>query len=284
MKKVCALILLVSFCLSGCSVLAKYLPIQRGEEDTVQLPEMMDTTPETELPEQAQNQQPVQTEPAQTQPTQPVCYPVWAEDEYAESFNHPYGSGKYCVHIPNLYWNGQECGMRDQIYFDHMGQIESAALDGQPMYSAAYSLGQNDRMASLVTYFNSQDYAYWKYSIFHVDLSTGREASDGQVLEAFGYDYDRFYAEVRQIAQKRLETTFRNFGEDGSAVYQEMLEQQISDETIHAARPYVDESGKLCAVVMLMVPAGAGKYPECIGLQSPDNTAVPASIRCNQQH
>ena len=307
MKRICVLLLALSVCLCGCSALTM-LAQEKVELPQIEMPQMPETpdvpdlpvswddltVPQPEvpgftLPQQEEMFPTVETQAPTTQPaetTPPTYWPtdvlIAVEDQFEQVYTSPYG-GIYCVHIPQLIWNGQvDTTLKDRIYYEHMEQVNDFTFEnGNPGFSAAYSMGHTDKVASVVTVFQSQDYDYTKYSVYHMDLKTGQQTDDASVLASFGYTADGFYDQIRAILQMQYVT---NFGEmDGfkdSESYTEMLNQQISDEVIRSSRPYVDESGRLCAVVTFIVPAGSGKYKGTICLLSQDHITTPQYIRC----
>lgn len=308
MKRVCILLLALSLCMSGCSALTM-LTQEKIELPQIQLPDTPDVpemtvdwdnltvpqpvVPGFTLPQQEELFPTTETEAPTTQPaetTPPTYGPtdvlIAVEDQFGQVYTSPYDS-TYCVHIPQLIWNGQlNHTLKDRIYYDHMDQVYHFTFEnGNPGFSAAYSMGHTDKVASVVTVFQSQDYDYTKYSIYHMDLKTGQETDDATVLASFGYTVDGFYDQVRAILQMQYVTNFGEMeGFKDSESYTEMLNQQVSDEVIRSSRPYVDESGRLCAVVTFIVPAGSGEYKGTICLLSQDHVADPQFIRCNMHN
>ena len=275
MKRIIAPLLVLMICLNGCCVC---IPAQNDAQTWV--PDA--SQPVASLPTTAPTEAAIQETTEQTQPAQ-VYFPASVKDQYCEAYKHPDNPEySYCVHFPTVYWNGQECSMlREQIYFDHMRQIDPVAFEGQPACSAAYALGQGNGVASVITCFRYQLYEYAEYSLFHVDLSNGQEANDDQVLAAFGHTWEQFYNEVRQATQQKFQQTYGNDESfRSSPSYNEMLNLQGSDELIRQARPFVDANGRLCALVEIVTPAGAGRYPGRICLQSADFLPAPESIVC----
>ena len=275
MKKMFILMLAAALLLCGCGGPEPFGPVE--ERPQVELPQPQIDTGEVESFDEI----PQQTEAAveETEPV-PVALVVSVEDQYTQVYQNPYYDGAYCVHIPRFVWDGKtDMLINEQIYFDHMGKLDENTYDTQPMVSAVYSLGQAKGYATLVTVFAHQDYDYNTHSVFHLNAVTGQEATDDEIIAAYGYTMDSFRETVRQV----LEEEFLSCGWDSWADeedYQEIYAQQISDETVDDARPYIDEQGRLCIVATTYGFAGPGHWQSRLCLETEDRAPSPEWVRC----
>ena len=215
------------------------------------------------------------------EPTVPVYGTVTVQDQYCQVYENPYVSGmQYCIHIPSLSCNGQDCVLlNDQIYFDHMARMNQGGNYDQPMVQINYSLGQANGFASVVSSFSNQDYDYVTYSIFHVDAATGQEANDDQILAAFGYDRDTFRQKVTQVLEQEfLSHNYEQWVDQQT--FQETLALQTSGSNVDDARPFIDEQGRLCIVAYVYGFAGSGQWQSRLCLEDPSMIPSPESIQC----
>ena len=302
MKRILVLLVLVAVLLCGCGNLGD---LMMSDWEMPQLPTVPDledleipdwepeyTIPDITIPEFSIPELPTLPEftvpelptiPEFTMPELPTLpYGiVTVQDRYCEIYENPYVSGMhYCVHIPSLSCDGQDCVLlNDQIYFDHMARLSQGGNYDQPMVEVNYSLGQAKGYASVVSSFSNQDYDYVTYSIFHVDAATGQEANDDQILAAFGYDRDSFRQKVTQVLEQEfLSHNYEQWVDQQT--YQETLALQISGSNVDAARPFIDEQGRLCIVAYVYGFAGSGQWQSRLCLEDPSMIPSPESIQC----
>lgn len=267
MKRLLVLMLAAMLLLCGCGGPEPFGPVE--ERPAVELPEPQ-VNPDGE----------VECAGIPDMPQEEVAVTVTVEDQYEEVLTNPNYNDTYCIHIPRFVWNGQtDLVINEQIYFDHQRIVGENTLDGLCMVSAAYSMGQTEGYASVVTVFTHQDYDYNNLCVFHLNTTTGQEATDDELVAAFGYTMDSFREKVRTV----LEEEFLSCGWDSWADpedYQEMYAEQISDETVNAARPYIDEQGQLCIVATTYGFAGPGHWMSRLCLENPDMNPAPEWVRC----
>lgn len=276
MKRMLVLMLAAALLLCGCGGPEPFGPVV--ERPAIDLPEPQ-INPDGAVEETPEMPQDMEMAVEESKPDLEIQM-VEVEDQYEEVLENPNYDNYYCIHIPRFVWGGQtDMAINEQIYADHQRIISENTYDALPMVSAAYSMGQAKGYASVVTVFAHQDYDYNQYSVFHLNALTGQEASDDEIVAAFGYTPESFRDAVRKV----LEDEFLSCGWDSWATpedYEEMYAQQISDETVNAARPYIDEKGQLCIVATTYGFAGPGHWMSRLCLQTPDMNPTPEWIRC----
>lgn len=282
MKKVLILMLAAVLLLCGCGGPEPFDPVV--ERPAIELPEPQIDPDATvgETQEVEGNEQIHQDNGSAVEVTEAKSAPlaVVVEDQYSEVLTNPNYDSSYCIHIPRFVWNGKsDLMINEQIYADHQRIISENTYDTLPMVSAAYSLGQGAGYASVVTVFAHQDYDYNNLCVFHLNTVTGQEASDDEIIAAFGYTDESFRETVRKV----LEDEFLSCGWDSwtdPEDYQEMLAKQTSDETVNDARPYIDEQGRLCIVATTYGFAGPGHWLSRLCLETEDRAPAPEWVRC----
>ena len=206
---------------------------------------------------------------------------AYVEDAYVEVFQNPFNEDyEYCFHIPQFVLSDDRCAvMNEQIYQDLSRIMSEYTFDygefvGQPSVSTYYAAGQANGIASVVSEVVFQSSDYWYFRTYNMNIATGWEATDQEVIAAFGYTEEEFRDMVRQMLEVRFPLMFEGILEYLSQnEYDWCLEQTLSDENVYLARPCIDENGRLCVVVTIYGFAGAGAYDYRICLEEPDNTS-----------
>ena len=215
---------------------------------------------------------------------------AFVEDAYVEVFQNPFNEDySYCFHIPRFVLSDDRCAvMNEQIYQD-LSRIMSEyyfdyeGYEGQPSVSTYYTMGQANGIASIVSEVVLMNSDYWYFRTYNMNIATGWEATDQEVIAAFGYSESEFRGMVRQMLEERFPLMFEGILEYVSQnEYDWCLDQTLSAENVNGARPCLDEEGRRCVVVTVYGFAGAGAYDYRICLEEPDNTSN-YWIRC-QQH
>lgn len=136
--------------------------------------------------------------------------------------------------------------------------------DNYEIYEVDYEWMVNGDILSVLLWRRSM-YEYVYYYTFNVSLSTGEPVSRETVLEACGYTEEEYRAQVKLA----MGSEFWNFmGPDAVYECNKFLQSTISEENIDAAQPYINEDGDLCIACIVYVPAGGGKSPKCINLET----------------
>ena len=281
MKKLCIVFMILAIFLCGCQ--SKQ---ETTETTTAQQPDIQPLEGENQPAE-------IETQPATTETTvateatetQAVVHEVLVTDGEVLLFEDKFTQRPFCVHIPQFTWDGQPAEeLNEKIYAAHMEQVYSNPFEeGNPSYSAAYSVGKADGVVTVLTKYVPQYAEGNRYSVFCLDTATGKEADTQQLLAAFGYTEESFRAHLRVLMEETFRTTFEDIM-SGTELYDQMLEAQLSDETILNAVPFVDEDGRLCVVILEYGPAGAGYWYSTLCVDGPGLKAHIGSVECQAQH
>ena len=211
--------------------------------------------------------------------TEPVVLTV--EDVLSKTYPSLFGEGQYCTHIPKLVLGEAELPVNSKIYSEHMRKLHENTQNEQPSVSAVYAVGEGNGITSVITCFSHQDYEMAEYTVFHVNTASGSQVSDNQLLAAFGYTPDTFKTKVRSVMERLYEAEYAStrdaLGEEG---YRQGLQEQLSEEFLSTAMPFIDANGQLCFVVKFYSFAGAGYYYSRICLENPAVYPAPQSITC----
>lgn len=233
------------------------------------------------------------TEPQSEAPTQETTVPeteataqktgVWVEDRHYEEFTQPSGEGTFCFHIPKFLVDGDDqLSVNNKIYNDHMRKLHENANNGQPTVSAAYAMGEANGYASVITCFNHQDHEFVEYSVFNINTANGQEATNQQILDAYGYNPDTFRVAVRKIMEQRFDSDNASMRETvGDETYRQVRAEHLSDTNISGAKPYIDASGRLCFVVKFYTFEGDGYCYNRVCLEDPASYPAPQVIACS---
>lgn len=214
---------------------------------------------------------------------------VGVKDVYVEVYESPFGGSDYCCHIPAFVLSDERCAiMNEQIYQDLsriMGEypFDVEGYEGQPSVGICHSMGAACGIASLVAQVVVQHSDFWYYRTYNMNIATGWEATDQEVVKAFGYSDEEFWA----LRQQAVEAFFKDFYENAldymtQEEYDELWIMTTCEENLRTARPFVDEAGRLCLVVDIYSYAGAAYYPYRICLEGDSYEATPLFLSCEQ--
>ena len=220
-------------------------------------------------------------------PPATVTATVGVEDVYLDVLHSPFGGDDYCCHIPGFVMDDDRCAvMNEQIYQD-LSRIMSEypfdvdGYEGQPAVGITYSKGEADGIASIVAQVMIQHSDYWYYRTYNMNIATGWEANDQEVIAACGYNPEEYRSLLETAVAAYFEKSFEGILEYVSQEeYNEAYVMSTCEETLRGARPFIDSLGRLCVVTDIYGFAGASSYPNMICLESEDHTATPAVIHC----
>ena len=108
----------------------------------------------------------------------------------------------------------------------------------------------NNHLLSLVIYVMIPP-SYEYYTVYNVDITTGREVSTEDLLQKLGISADEYHRLAKEAVGSRFwrpwDRTDSCFQEpEFVSVFNEALEKTISQENIDQSQPYVDGNGDLC--------------------------------------
>jgi hypothetical protein len=181
------------------------------------------------------------------------------------------------------------CQIMNELIYQDLSRImnenywEYDAGVGQCGVSICSCMGQNNGIASITAQVSVQSSDYWYFRTYNMNVSTGWEATDQEVMTAFGLTENQFRQQLGQVLMPWFE---ENFGDLRQYIsedeYIELYVMTTCEENLRMARPCVDEQGRLCAIVEVYTFAGAGNYQYRICLEG-DPAGAGHWIAC-QQH
>ena len=213
---------------------------------------------------------PAPTLPPETEPTVPETLPLpgelTAEDGFYELYTNPNNGRTYCVHIPRLVLNGDwQLPLNEQIHSHHMRLLSTETYGEQIAVDSFWALGQTERYASIISTFCPQEYDHTFHSLFHLDKATGSEASDEEILAAFGYTRQDFRDEIYRTLAENFE---KNNPWLSQQAYNDAMTLQLSDANLGICRPFIDPEGRLCATNFAYGYSSDGQWYNCLCLQT----------------
>lgn len=207
-------------------------------------------------------------------PTEVIADSVAVEDVFVEVYDNPYGDYTYCCHIPQFVTGDDRCQiMNEQIYQDLSQIMNDHFWDfgddiAQCGASICYCMGQKNGIASLTAQVTVQSSDYWYFRTYNMNAQTGWEATDQEVIEAFGLTENEFRQQLAEVLMPWFEENFGDLREYLSEdEYIELYVMTTCEENLRMARPCIDEQGRLCAIVEIYTYAGAGNYQYRICLE-----------------
>ena len=212
---------------------------------------------------------------------------VDVEDTYVDIWESPFGGSDYCCHIPRFVMADDRCAvMNEQIYQDlsrlmMQDTYDVEGYEGQPAVSVHYSKGESRGIASIVAQVTIQHSDYWYYRTYNMNIESGWEATDQEVIAACGYSTEEYRSLLETAVMEYFTNRFAGVLEYVSQEeYDEMYVMSTCEETLRGARPFIDSQGRLCVVTEIYSFAGASSYPCMVCLESADYTAQPAFLSC----
>lgn len=275
MKKIICLFLilvLLSSCLSGCSLLGlTMLNKQELKPQTITPKETVDEIPaiesiptDTSVPETAPATEVI---PAMDM-SNPISdlYAMTLVDESTEF------SWEVSYHVPQINCDSEDARRINKEIDEEYSRIIDEELDSQQngySFTCEYikweliSNGQYT-FTLIITSGYPSDCRY--YTLYNFNALTGKEISNKEILEQFGLSADEFVAMAKETAGNIFLARAEAFGETDNYV-QRLLDGTVSDENIHKNMPlFVNENGTLCIITPIGSFAGADFYYEIIEL------------------
>lgn len=172
-----------------------------------------------------------------------------------------------CYHIPQINLRGssdinldiytQLYGILNKDVYDNMGDA-----DYFPYISKmAYSWGIKNKSVSVLVETSQTDFAESNYYVYNVSADTGKEISAEELVGNYGLTINEFYNLAEDTLKAFLDTQKEEMVSSANEeIYEDCVEQTLSEENVKAAIPYINEKGELCIVTVVYTPAGAGHY------------------------
>lgn len=200
----------------------------------------------------------------------------------------PYGSIFFCYHIPQINYPSDEISDFNEKISEYYEKLADEQIDYEKengymsIGDISYIYGVKDNIVSVVMRESYAEYYGVTYKVYNIDLKTGKELSDSEVLELMGVDEDGFRESVRSAIQLYIDNTTA----DGEDYYHDeysdkAIADSLSDESISKARPYVNIDGKLCAVTQMLLLGGVNSFDQPICLENGEVYTVPL---CEETH
>lgn len=178
---------------------------------------------------------------------------------------YTYAGGEGCLHIPEVNLSVAK-SVNKQIYDVYYEEIQEDyfAYEYPDIYQIAYNVGQKEHILS-ITVGTTYYWDYTSYRVYNLSTVTGKLLSDEEVYGTYGLTEEQARERLISALNKCCARMFDGVEEEEyKAFLKELRDMTLSDENISNAKPYIDSSGKLCFVVEIYVPAGAGVYPYLI--------------------
>jgi len=217
---------------------------------------------------------------------------VTVTDAYADQISGDYyGDYTCCYHIPQIQVDGNsDFAVNGKLYQELYGILteEVYANQDQPDYVPGiqklhYSWGQKGNVVTVLAATDYFHYPWPQYYIYALDVNTGAEVSQADILAAFGLTESEFYEKAEAALTIYMDNRIREMAGNPSDLLEDIRNRTLEQENIRSSRPYIDESGNLCIAVMTWVPAGAGNYYTLIDLNTAADAKEPECTGHDQQ-
>lgn len=183
-----------------------------------------------------------------------------------DSFYFGINSGEHCYHIPAFILDDHKADdINDVIYDELYAILDEAVLDPESkneepwLWDMIYTWGTNGSIASIVVQTNAYSYHDVNRYIYNISIDTGKQASNNEVLAAWGLTQETYLQKVEETVTKYMEEKSAEWaGYVSSSEIDMLLENTIDELSMDTAKPFVNEAGHLCAEVGVHWPAGAG--------------------------
>lgn len=278
MKRIFAILLLLSFCFSlgGCGLL-NLRPEDASVSDSPDQPasEEDSKTPETTLP---LTEAPTEPQLSETEPsTEPPIPQVTVSDAYVDTLE--YEGWFCCYHIPKFDMDSPETeSLNRAIYMELYDLLEKNVYEypEQPfLFSMHYSWVQVENIVSLLVYAQA-DWGIEVYKVYHAYADGSGVVPREELLEFLGYTRDEFYAMVQPKLEEYYRSSYSGYpGSETDEYYQMQLQNTISYENVAKVMPYISVNGELCCVATIYSLAGADAYDHLVNLEG-GNAPIPS--------
>lgn len=287
MKKMIAMLLALSLLLALCAcgnkaANAEVAPEQPAETTEPEQPAEAPAEEPAETPaeEPAETEEPAE-EPAETEePEGPQLGGVAGEGggywyELAnERGEYTDGSGNvnaYSYAIPAFNVDSADASrLNDAIqsycqgFVDEMLEAEQLGASLMTL-SVGYEAALNGEIASILITVTT-DYDFCDYRAFNLNVATGAEATDADLIAYAGLSEDAFIAAAKQAASDAFEAKYGAL--EGDPAYQEQYDKTMSADMFSMKMPaYLDGAGSLKVIVPVYSMAGAEYYYEILTIQ-----------------
>lgn len=198
-----------------------------------------------------------------------------------------YGSVYFCYHIPQINYPTDEISaVNDEIrrYYTELAAEQTEHLDEYGIMSVgdvAYIYGVKDNVVSIAVKESFAEYFGCNYTIYNVDVKTGKMLTDSEVLEIMGLSEEDFREDTKSAMQLYYDNASADDGYSYDEYAQESIDYSLSDECIAQARPVIDIDGSLCAVTEMLIVGGINTVKQIICL---DSSEIYEILYCDDEH
>lgn len=231
----------------------------------------------------------VRTNFGEVQPDGPITPPVeYVTDAYTEErdvnleiYNSDTGNYEltpchFSLHLPKVELDSEDAAaVNREIYDAWYPQIQEWLdyvdnYDGSSSLSASYEWHCNGDILSLVAWLNTGYEPWTDYFVFNFSISTGNLLDNEDVIAASAVEN---YRDTLRLAagsaffDNLAVVDYTSAVERWDEGHFTLLKRTIADDNIDLCRPYLDGSGKLCALATIYQPAGSSYYYTLLHLE-----------------
>ena len=231
----------------------------------------------------------VRTNFGEVQPDGPITPPVeYVTDAYTEErdvnleiYNSDTGNYEltpyhFSLHLPKVELDSEDAAaVNREIYDAWYPQIQEWLdyvdnYDGSSSLSASYEWHCNGDILSLVAWLNTGYEPWTDYFVFNFSISTGKLLDNEDVIAASAVEN---YRDTLRLAagsaffDNLAVVDYTSAVERWDEGHFTLLKRTIADDNIDLCRPYLDGSGKLCALATIYQPAGSSYYYTLLHLE-----------------
>lgn len=231
----------------------------------------------------------VRTNFGEVQPAVPITPPVeYVTDAYTEErdvnleiYNSDTGNYEltpchFSLHLPKVELDSEDAAaVNREIYDAWYPQIQEWLdyvdnYDGSSSLSASYEWHCNGDILSLVAWLNTGYEPWTDYFVFNFSISTGKLLDNEDVIAASAVEN---YRDTLRLAagsaffDNLAVVDYTSAAERWDEGHFTLLKRTIADDNLDLCRPYLDGSGKLCALATIYQPAGSSYYYTLLHLE-----------------
>lgn len=209
---------------------------------------------------------------------------VTVSDAYTDRVSGDYyGEYTCCYHIPQVQAEGTDTALfNERIYQDLYTKLEEAVYANQgradyvpDIQKLYYGWGQKGNIGTILAATDYFHYPWPEYVIYGVDLSTGAEVGQTEILAAYGMRQEDFYAKAEEVLTTYMDNRIRQMEGNPADILEDIRSRTLDPENIRSSLPYIGENGNLCMVTVTWTPAGAGNYYTIIDLTTAADAKEP---------
>ena len=207
----------------------------------------------------------------------------------------------YCYHIPEVVMpGGIKIEAEDEIYDDMMQILEEKVFPyedtGKPLLDQMiYTWGKTGDILSIVVQMEKGVWdddpntdllyhVYQEYSVYQIDLRTGKMTSNEELLRQFGLTQDEFYATAKANIEKTFDEQFARYLSSEEEDIQAIKKELLSDERIENVIPYSSGGDNLEMIVNMYEGNEAGWNYYMMPYNNEDSDIKYWTIGCSYCH